>query len=108
MIYESRIYTTLPGRMPALLARFERVTLGFWEKYGIRQVGFFTTTIGSNSQDLTYLLGWESLAEREQKWGAFQADPEWIAARTASEADGQIVARITNSILTPTTFSALR
>jgi len=107
MIYESRVYTALPGRLPALLARFENVTLGFWEKYGIRQVGFFTTTIGPNSQDLTYLLAWESLAEREQKWGAFQSDPEWIAARTASESDGQIVANIASVILTPTKFSAL-
>jgi len=107
MIYESRVYTALPGRLPALLNRFENVTLGFWAKYGIRQVGFFTTTIGPNSQDLTYLLAWESLAEREQKWGAFQSDPEWIAARTASEADGQIVANIASVILTPTKFSAL-
>jgi len=108
MIYESRVYTALPGRMPALLARFENVTLGFWEKYGIRQVGFFTTAIGPNSQDLSYLLAWESLAEREQKWGAFQSDPDWIAARTASEADGQIVANIASVILKPTTFSALK
>ncbi len=108
MIYESRVYTVVPGRMPALLARFEKVTLRFWEKYGIRQLGFFTTVVGASSQDLSYLLIWESLAEREQKWNAFQSDPEWIAARAASEADGQIVANIANSFLTPTTFSALQ
>jgi len=108
MIYESRVYTALPGRMPALLNRFEKVTLGFWEKYGIRQVGFFTTAIGPTNHELSYLLAWESLAEREQKWNAFQADPDWIAARAASEADGQIVANIASSILTPTTFSALK
>jgi len=108
MIYESRVYTALPGRLPALIARFENVTLGFWEKYGIRQVGFFTTAIGPNSQDLIYLLAWESLDEREQRWGAFQSDPEWIAARAASEADGQIVANIASTILTPTKFSALK
>lgn len=108
MIYESRVYTALPGRMPALLNRFEKVTLGFWDKHGIRQVGFFTTVVGPNSLDLTYLLVWESLAEREQRWNAFQADPDWIAARTASEADGQIVANIANAILTPTKFSALQ
>ena len=108
MIYELRVYTALPGRLPALLSRFEKVTLGFWEKYGIRQVGFFTTTIGPDNLDLSYLLAWDSLAEREQKWNAFQSDPEWVAARTASEADGQIVAKIANSILTPTAFSALK
>jgi hypothetical protein len=94
--------------MPALLARFENVTLGFWEKYGIRPIGFFTTLVGPSSYDLSYLLAWESLAEREQRWNAFQSDPEWIAARSASEADGQIVANIANSFLTPTAFSALQ
>ena len=108
MIYESRVYRALPGRMPALLARFENVTLGFWEKYGIRQIAFFTTVIGESTQDLSYLLAWESMAEREQKWGAFQSDPEWITARTASEADGPIVANTASSFLAPTTFSALR
>jgi hypothetical protein len=108
MIYELRVYTALPGRLPALLSRFEKVTLGFWETYGIRQAGFFTTAIGPHSNDLSYLLAWESLAEREQKWNAFQADPDWIAARKASEADGQIVANIASSILTPTKFSALK
>ncbi|MEO6533122.1 MAG: NIPSNAP family protein [Pseudolysinimonas sp.] len=108
MIYELRVYTALPGRLPALLSRFENVTLGFWEKYGIHQVGFFTTTIGPNSNDLTYLLTWDSLADREQKWNAFQTDADWIAARKASEADGQIVSNIASSILTPTKFSALK
>jgi hypothetical protein len=108
MIYESRIYTVLPGRMPALLARFENVTLAFWEKHGIRQVAFFTTVVGETNMDLTYYLAWESMAEREHKWGAFQSDPDWIAARTASEADGQIVANIANAFLAPTSFSALK
>ena len=71
-------------------------------------VAFFPTTLGPNSQALTHLLAWESLAEREQKWNAFQADTDWIAASTASEADGQIVANIASMILTPTKFSALK
>jgi len=41
MIYELRIYTTLPGRMPNLLSRFENHTLKIWEKHGIKQVGFW-------------------------------------------------------------------
>ncbi len=32
MIYELRIYTVVPGRMPNLLARFQDHTLGLWEK----------------------------------------------------------------------------
>jgi len=108
MIYEMRLYRCLPGRLPALLNRFDKVTLKLWEKHGIRQAGFFTTLIGGSNQELTYFLAWESLAEREKKWTAFTTDPEWIEARTKSEADGEIVGNIVNQILVPTTFSAVK
>ena len=71
MIYEMRVYRCVPGRLPALLKRFENTTLKLWEKHGIRPVGFFTTLVGESNQELTYFLAWESLAEREKKWNAF-------------------------------------
>jgi hypothetical protein len=108
MIYEMRIYRCVPGRLPALLKRFETVTLKLWEKHGIRPAGFFTTLIGESNQELTYLLAWESLADREKKWNAFQSDPDWMAARAKTEADGQIVGNIASQLLTPTAFSSLR
>jgi hypothetical protein len=108
MIHELRIYHCMPGRLPALLNRFETITLKLWETHGIRQAGFWTVAIGESNQDLYYLLAWESLAEREQKWAAFQSDPEWLAKRAATEADGPIVATITNAILQPTGFSAVK
>lgn len=108
MIYESRVYHAMPGRLPDLLARFQNTTLAMWEKYDIHQVAFFTTVVGDSNNDLSYLLAWESMAEREQKWSAFQSDPDWIAARTATEQNGQIVESISNSFLAPTAFSALR
>jgi hypothetical protein len=107
MIYESRVYRCVPGRLPALVKRFETITLKIWEKHGIRQAGFWTTVIGESNNDLTYLLAWESLAEREKKWGAFTTDPDWIAARDDSEKDGPIVANIVSSILQPTSFSSV-
>ena len=84
------------------------ITLKIWEKHGIRQAGFFTTLVGESHQELTYLLAWESLADREKKWTAFQSDPEWIEARAKTEADGQIVANIVNQMLAPTAFSAVK
>ncbi len=108
MIYETRVYRCVPGRLPALLKRFETITLKLWEKHGIRPVGFFTTLVGESNQELTYLLAWESLAEREKKWAAFQGDPDWIAARAKTEADGQIVGNIVNQLLVPTAFSAMK
>jgi NIPSNAP len=108
MIVEMRIYHCAPGRLPALHDRFTSTSLDFFKKYGIEQIGFWTTLVGPSNHALTYMLKWESLAERETKWNAFQADPEWIAKRTASEAQQPIVERIENHFLTPTAYSALR
>jgi hypothetical protein len=124
--------------MPALLARFENHTIKIWEKHGIQQVGFWSVTsspfnpiplsaiphhhasrhlliltlrntlVGPDTNILTYMLKWESLADREQKWNAFFADPEWIEARANSEKDGPINAKVSNTFLTPTKFSALQ
>jgi hypothetical protein len=108
MIYEMRVYRCLPGRLPALLKRFDTITLKLFEKHGIKQAGFFTTLVGQSNQELTYFLAWESLADREKKWTAFQADPDWIAARAQTEADGQIVDNIVSQLLVPTAFSAVK
>jgi hypothetical protein len=90
------------------MKRFETITLDLWKRHGIRQAGFWTTLIGESNQELTYMLAWDSLAEREQKWNAFQSDPEWIAKRAETEKDGAIVANIASSFLVPTSFSAVK
>ena len=108
MIHELRIYHCVSGRLPALLKRFETVTLAIWARHGIRQAGFWTVLVGDGNNDLHYMLAWESLAEREQKWNAFQADPEWISKRAETERDGPIVASLANLILQPTAFSSVR
>lgn len=108
MIYELRIYHCVTGRLPALLKRFDTVTLKLWERHGIRQAGFWTVGIGESNQDLYYMLAWESLAEREKKWEAFANDPEWHEKRAESEKDGPIVATLSNQILLPTSFSSVK
>ncbi len=108
MVYELRIYTCIPGRLPNLLKRFENHTIEIWKKHAIRPSGFWTVLVGDGNHDLYYLLAWESLAEREQKWNTFMADPAWHKARSESEADGPIIANIKSSFLQPTAFSTMR
>ena len=81
MLYELRVYHCVPGRLPNLLKRFDTITLKLWEKHGIKQAGFWTMAVGEYNQALYYLLQWESMADREKKWNAFQADQDWISAR---------------------------
>lgn len=108
MLYELRIYDCCPGRLPALLDRFNTITLGIWERHGIEQAGFWTTVIGENNHQLIYLLKWNSLAEREEKWTAFQSDPEWIEKRAGTEAEQPIVANVSSQIIAPTSFSSVK
>jgi hypothetical protein len=108
VIHELRVYRCVPGRLPDLNKRFESVTLKLWEKHGFRPVGFWTTVIGESNQDLTYMLQWKDLAERERVWAGFMSDHEWIKARAETEKNGAIVANITSSILAPTTYSRLK
>ena len=98
----------MPGKLPALLDRFNTITLKLWERHGIRQAGFWTVVVGESNQDLYYLIEWDSLAEREEKWAAFGADPEWQEKRAQTEAGGAIVANVSNQILQPTSFSAVK
>lgn len=107
MIYELRIYETIPGRLPALNDRFANHTLGFFQKHGIHVVGFWTEDIGTSNQ-LVYMLGFDSLADRERKWNAFQSDPGWHQVRADSELDGPINARVRNMILRPTAYSPMQ
>jgi hypothetical protein len=82
--------------------------LPIWKRHGIRQAGFWTTLVGESHMDLTYMLAWESMAERETKWTAFQADPEWIKVRAETEKDGALSQSISNQFLTPTAFSSVK
>ncbi|HEY5225755.1 MAG TPA: NIPSNAP family protein [Methylovirgula sp.] len=107
MLHEFRIYTALPGRMPNLLARFKDHTVSIWQKHEIVPIGFWTTLIGRSTRELTYILAWNSLADREAKWAAFQHDSDWLRVRDESERDGPIVESISSQILSPTSFSAL-
>ena len=80
MLYELRIYITVPGRLPAINDRFAKHTIGFFKKHSIGILGFWNDEIGTSNQ-LTYILAFDSMADREQKWGVFQADPGWHQVR---------------------------
>lgn len=107
MIYEMREYTTVPGRMPALVKRFKEHTFGLFERHGMECVFMSLTALGDNSNnELVYVMRFDDVADMETKWAAFQADPDWAAARSASEADGPIVAKLSRRVLNPAPFKS--
>jgi NIPSNAP len=107
MIYEYRAYYALPGRMPDIQKRFADVTMKLFAKHGIKVIGFWDTVVGENNE-LVYICAFNDLAHREKAWAAFQADPEWQAARKASEANGPLLEKVINKIWKPTPFSPIQ
>jgi hypothetical protein len=107
VIYEIRIYDAMPGKLPALNDRFANITLGYFEKYGIKSVGYWTDVIGISGR-LTYMLAFDDLAHRDRAWAAFGADQERIARFAETEKDGPLVARVENRIMRPTAYSPMQ
>ena len=93
-VYELRTYTTLPDRLPALHKRFAEHTMKLFEKQGKKSVLYWVPTDDARKDNtLIYVLAHESQEAADRSWKAFAADPEWIKARDASEADGKILAK---------------
>ena len=107
MIYELRIYTAHPGKMGALMKRFRDHTMELFERHGIHNVGYWTNSVGGRSDELWYIISFESAGQRDEAWKNFASDPEWQAARAASEENGPLVHHIENRLLQPTEWSPM-
>jgi hypothetical protein len=105
MIYEIREYSSVPGRMPALIRRFKDHTLDLFEEHGMECVFMSLTEVGENStNELVYVMRFDSYDDMGRKWAAFMADPQWRQVRAVSESDGPIVERIRRRVLNPAPF----
>ncbi len=78
MIYEHRTYTLHHGQMQTYLARYEKYGLPIQLKYLGRLLGFFVSEIGPLNQVL-HIWAYDSLADREKRREAMDADPAWDA-----------------------------
>ncbi len=108
MIYEWRVYETIPGKRKALNERFAKHTMRLFQKHGIEVVGFWESKIGGTTNTLYYMLAFEDLAHLDDAWNNFRKDPEWQKVAEESEKEGPLVARVTNMVLTPTEFSPMK
>ena len=57
---------------------------------------------------LVYLLAFPSREAAAKSWEAFRKDPDWIAAKTASEKDGTLVVKIESVYMKATDFSPMK
>jgi uncharacterized protein YbaA (DUF1428 family) len=114
-LFEMRDYTTVKGKLPELHRRFQKHTIDLFEKHGIRNLPYFAQ-LGKTEEDpidedtLLYFVVHEDEASRAAGFKAFGADPEWQAARDASEANGKLLVEkgVKSTLLRATDYSPLR
>jgi hypothetical protein len=108
--FELRTYYAAPGKLEALNARFRDHTCALFKKHGMEIVGFWIpadTEQGAQNR-LVYMLAHKSREAAKQAWKDFGNDPEWIKARTESEADGKLTEKIESVFLSATDYSPLK
>ena len=107
--FEMRTYTTNPGKLDALHARFRDHTNRLFQKHGIEMVGYWVPTDPERSKDtLIYVLAYPDKEARDKAWKDFQDDPEWKKAKADSEKDGVLVKKVDQVFMTPTDYSPIK
>lgn len=108
-VFELRTYTTLPGRLDALHARFAQHTIGLFEQHGMTNIGYFSPQdVPMAENTLIYILAHNSREAAATSWDAFVADPEWQRVFEESKRDGRIVEKLQSIFLDATDYSQLK
>ena len=104
--FELRTYTTEPGKLEALNARFRDHTTALFDKHDMTNVGYWIPVDRPNT--LIYLLAHESREAAAQSWQGFRDDPDWQSAYQASRVDGPLVANVESVFLGATDYSNMK
>ncbi len=102
-------YYANPGKMQALHARFRDHTNKLFIKHGMMPIGYWSPLDAMEAdKKLFYVLAFPSKEAAEKSWEAFKNDPDWKAAKTASEKDGPLVARVESIFMKATDYSPIK
>lgn len=104
-MYESQSFASIQTKV----GMFNQGEASIFERLGMKPVFFAESIIGAHQPCLMYMLSYDSLADREKLWHAFGSDPEWKKLSSQPQlSDKEIVANISNVILSPLPFSPVR
>jgi hypothetical protein len=113
-VFELRTYTTTPNNLGLLNARFREHTMKLFEKHGMTNVIYWNLLPDQKGAEntLVYLLAHKDAEAAKASFDAFRKDPDWIAARTASEKKGggslTVDKGVVSVFVKPTDYSPLK
>ena len=112
--FELRVYKSSPDNLANLLARFRDHTVALFAKHGMAQIGYWTPVDKDKGADdtLVYILAHKSREAAAASFKTFRDDPEWKAAKKASEekAGGSLTVQdgVKSTFMTPTDYSPMK
>lgn len=114
-VFELRTYIATKGNLGHLNDRFKDHTIKLFEKHGMTNLVYWNAAKGEKDEDklLVYLLAHKSQEAAAKSFDAFRKDPDWLAARKASEekAGGSLTEAkggVVSEFLKPTDYSPLK
>jgi L-rhamnose mutarotase len=114
-VFELRTYTATPNNLGHLNDRFKNHTIKLFEKHGMTNVVYWNLLPDKKGADtkLIYLLAHKSQDAAKASFDAFRKDPDWLAARKASEEKGggsltEAKGGVLSEFLKPTEYSPLK
>ncbi|AWM39543.1 hypothetical protein GobsT_21180 [Gemmata obscuriglobus] len=114
-VFELRTYTATKGNLGHLNDRFKNHTIALFAKHGMTNLIYWNVLAGEKGADdtLIYLLAHKSKEAAAKSFDAFRKDPDWLAARKASEekGGGSLTAEkngVVSEFLVPTDYSPLK
>jgi hypothetical protein len=108
-IFELRTYES-PNKKAnqKKIEMFNTAEIPIFRRTGLRPVFFGETLIGPRLPNLTYMVTFADIAEREISWSKFGADPDWKKLSSSPEfGDPEMVSNISNAILRPAPHSQI-
>lgn len=106
-VFELRTYKATPGKLNDLNARFRDHTLALFKKHGMTNFGYWVPLDKEKGAEdtLIYILAHKSKEAGDASFAAFRADPDWISAKKASEANGSLTTKVESVFMAPTDYS---
>jgi hypothetical protein len=87
---------------------FNTAEIDIFRKTGLNPVFFGQTLAGEKMPNLTYMLAFKDMDERQANWRRFGSSPEWKQLSSIPEyADKKILCGITNLYLKPAEYSQI-
>ena len=107
-IFELRVYHAVPGKVPALEARFRDTASKLLAKHDLKAVGYWVPEDApAFNNTFIYLLAHPSREEAKKNWDAMRADPEFQEMAKSEQTD-KLVERVELTYMHPTDFSPMK